>query len=119
MVAVHVYVLTTEQPLPLFLIYFTALTTGCLAAASAMAFGVKASVPQSGWYLGSGVCMVFLGIYLASRFASLPGLEALTGRWDLAPGTFATAFAAGFIGLHTTVLSGINVAYPQRQGWHD
>jgi hypothetical protein len=119
-VAVHVYVSITRQPLPLyFLVYVMALTVGCLAAASAMAFGVKPSVPQWGWYLGSVVSVVFLGIYLASRFVGLPGLEALTGRWDVAPGTLAMAFAAGFIGLHTSVLSGINVAYPQRQGWHD
>lgn len=25
----------------------------------------------------------------------------------------------GVIAVHTTVLSGINVAYPQRQNWHD
>ena len=27
------------------------------------------------------------------------------------------ALAAAFIAVHTTVLSGINVAYPQHRGW--
>jgi ABC-type proline/glycine betaine transport system permease subunit len=62
---------------------------------------------------------MFIGIYLASRAVSLPGLVAVTGRWDFAPGTFALAFAAAFVGVHLSVLLGINVAYPQRQGWLD
>jgi hypothetical protein len=50
---------------------------------------------------------------------SLPGLVALTGRWDVAPGSWAGACALGFIAVHMSVLLGINVAYPQRQNWHD
>ncbi len=120
LVAVHAYLLITAPNLPAyFVVYSAVLAVGCLAAAAAMAFGSKPTVPQVGWYLGSAVCMAFLFIYLLSRFASLPGLDALTGRWDLAPGTFAMVFAAGFIAVHTTVLSGINVAYPQQQQWFD
>lgn len=120
LVAVHVYVLATEPGLPVyFLIYAGVLIAACLSAAGAMVFALKRIVPQLGWYFGSLVCTVFLLIYLGSRFAGLPGLVALTARWDLAPGTMAMALAAGFIAVHTTVLSGINVAYPQRQNWHD
>ncbi|EUA54741.1 putative membrane protein [Mycobacterium xenopi 4042] len=43
----------------------------------------------------------------------------MTGRWDFAPATFAFAFAGAFVAVHMSVLLGINVAYPQRQGWHD
>ena len=57
--------------------------------------------------------------YLASRAVTLPGLVALTGRWDFAPGTFAGALALGFVAVHMSVLLGINVAYPQRQQWSD
>lgn len=124
LVAVHVYVLTfqlTVQPglAAYFAGYVAVLTAGCLIAAGAMIFRLKPLVVQGGWYLGSVVCMGFLVVYLVSRWVSLPGLEALTGRWDLAPGTLAMALAAAFVALHTTVLSGINVAYPQRHHWHD
>jgi hypothetical protein len=119
-VAVHVYVLTTESALPgYFVIYSAALIAGCLIAATAMIAGSNGRVPQGGWYVGSFICVAFLGVYLVSRVTSLPGLGALTGRWDVAPGTLAMALAAGFVAVHTTVVSGINVAYPHRQGWRD
>lgn len=120
LVAVHAYVVATRPDLPpYFLVYVAALLIACLGAVAAMAFGLKPLVPRVGWYFGSFVCTVFLVIYLVSRFVSLPGLVALTGRWDLAPGTLAMAFAGGFLAVHTTVLSGVNVAYPQRQNWRD
>lgn len=113
-VVVHGYLAASQPALPTyFIVYAVVLAVGCIAAVVAVA------LTQWGWYLGSLVCVAFLGIYLVSRMVSLPGLEALTGRWDVAPGTFAMAFAAGFIAVHATVLSGINVAYPQQQGWHD
>lgn len=119
-VAVHVYLLATEPALPAyFLIYAAVLIAACVAAACAMVMAFKPLVPQLGWFFGSLVCTVFLVIYLVSRFVSLPGLVALTGRWDVAPWTMAMALAGGFVAVHTTVLSGINVAYPQRQNWHD
>jgi hypothetical protein len=118
--AVHAYVLATRPGLPLYFgVYVAVLIVACLGVAAAIAFAVKPRVPQAGWYAGSLVCSAFLVIYVVSRFASLPGLVALSGRWDLAPGTLAMAFAGGFIAVHTTVLSGINVAYPQRQNWRD
>jgi ABC-type proline/glycine betaine transport system permease subunit len=51
--------------------------------------------------------------------ARLPGLTAVTGRWDLAPATIALAFACAFLALHASAVLGINVAYPQRQQWED
>ncbi|OBG59175.1 oxidoreductase [Mycobacterium sp. E3339] len=120
LLAVHAYVFATEPGTPgYFAVYAALLAICCLTAAAAMAFALKPQVPQAGWYLGSLTCLAFLAIYLVSRWFRLPGLEALTGRWDLAPGTLALACAAGFIAVHTTVLSGINVAYPQRQQWYD
>ncbi|HTX97883.1 MAG TPA: oxidoreductase [Mycobacterium sp.] len=120
LVAAHIYVFLTEPDLPLyFAVYAIFLALWCLIAAGAMVFGFNPRVPQFGWYLGSSACFVFLAIYLVGRWVTFPGLQVLTGRWDLAPGTFAMTFAAGFIAVHTTVLSGINVAYPQRQQWYD
>jgi hypothetical protein len=119
-VATHIYILSTETGLPrYFVFYAVALIAGCLLAAGGTWLNLNPLVPRLGWLLGSLVSLVFIGIYLASRAVSLPGLVAVTGRWDFAPGTFALAFAAGFIGVHVSVLLGINVAYPQRQGWQD
>lgn len=118
--AVHVYVLTTRAPLPLyFAVYSAMLIAGCLLVAGSMWLTLYPPLPQLGWFFGDLLSVVFLGLYLASRAASLPGLVAVTGRWDFAPGTFAAAFAAGFVAVHVSVLLGINVAYPQRQGWTD
>jgi hypothetical protein len=118
--AVHAYVFTTHSGAPLyFAVYSAVLAACCLTAAAAMVFTLKPWVPLAGWYFGSFICLAFLAVYVVSRWVRLPGLEALTGRWDLSPGTFAMAFAAGFVAVHTTVLSGINVAYPQRRRWYD
>ncbi|BBY38349.1 hypothetical protein MMAN_24830 [Mycobacterium mantenii] len=120
LVAVHVYTLTAEPDPPrYFVAYVLVLAAACLIAASAMLVGIKPSVPQAGWFLGSLVCVAFLGVYLVTRWVSLPGLATVTARWDFAPGTLGMASAAAFIAVHTTVLSGINVAYPQRQQWYD
>lgn len=117
---VHVYILFTALALPgYFFVYALVLIACCLIAAASLVANFNASVPQRGWYFGSFVCLVFLGIYLVSRVVNLSGLEELTGRWDVAPATLAMALAAAFVAVHTTVLSGINVAYPRRQGWQD
>jgi len=118
--AVHAYIWATRPALPqYFLVYSAALVAGCVIAAGAMAWGVNPRAPRIGWHLGSATCLAFLVAYLVTRAVGLPGLDTLTGRWDLAPGTFGMAFAAGFVVVHTTVLSGINVAYPQQRHWHD
>jgi hypothetical protein len=119
-VAVHVYVLTSQTALPVyFVIYAAILTACCLLPASFLWLGRNPRVPQLGWVFGDLISVVFLGVYLVTRAAPLPGLVAMTGRWDFAPGTFAAAFALGFVAVHMSVLLGINVAYPQRQQWTD
>jgi hypothetical protein len=118
--AVHVYVLTSQTALPMyFFVYAATLGACCLLTAGSLWLGRNPRVPQLGWFFGDLVSIVFIGLYLASRMAPVPGLVAVTGRWDFAPGTFAGAFALGFITVHMSVLLGINVAYPQRQQWSD
>lgn len=118
--AAHVYVLTSQPALPgYFFVYAAILIACCLVTAASLWLGRNPRVPQLGWFFGDLVSVVFLGLYLASRPAALPGLVAVTGRWDFAPGTLTGAFALGFIAVHMTVLLGINVAYPQRQQWFD
>lgn len=119
LVAAHAYVLAREPGLPGYFAVYSAVLAAGLIAAGAMISGFKPLVAQAGWYFGSLLCLAFLALYLVSRWVVPPGLEAMTGRWDFAPGTFAMAFAAGFIAVHTTVLSGINVAYPRQRDWRD
>lgn len=119
LVAVHVSVLITGSNLArYFAAYVLVLAAVCLVAGALMV-GSKPAVAQAGWCLGSAACAAFLALYVATRWVSLPGLGAVTARWDFAPGTFGMACAAGFLAVHATVLSGINVAYPQLRQWHD
>jgi hypothetical protein len=118
--AAHVYAATSRPSLPIYFIVYTAILGACcLLTAAFLWLGRNPRVPQIGWFFGDLISVVFLGVYLTSRAATLPGLVAVTGRWDFAPGTFAGAFALGFIAVHMSVLLGINVAYPQRQQWSD
>lgn len=118
--AAHGYVLASQPAVPAYFVVYTAAVIACCVLAAAAAwFGRNPRVPQWGWLFGDLISVVFIGTYLASRAASLPGLVAVTGRWDFAPGTLAGAFALAFITVHMSVLLGINVAYPKRQQWSD
>jgi hypothetical protein len=120
LIGVHVYVvMTTTAPPPYFVLYAAALITGCVLTIVAIASAFRPALPRHGWQLGSLICASYAGLYLATRALSLPALAGLTGRWDFAPGSLALATAVGFIGLHMSVLLGINVAYPQRRDWRD
>jgi len=115
-----VYSMAGQDALPgAFVVYAVAVIAACLLAAACMGFGCNPLVAQAGWYFGSLLSVVVLGVDVATRITSVPGLTAVTGRWDVAPVTFALAFAGAFIGLHASVLLGINVAYPRRQRWED
>jgi hypothetical protein len=114
------YLLAGRDALPgAFVAYAVVVIAACLLVAGGMAFGRNPAVAQAGWYFGSLLSVVILGVDVLTRITSLPGMTAVTGRWDVAPATFALAFAGAFIGLHASVLLGINVAYPRRQHWQD
>jgi hypothetical protein len=118
--ATHVYVWTSQDAQPrYFQVYAAVVVALCLMFAGSTGFGRNPHVAQAGWYFGSLLSAVILAIDVSTRMVSLPGLVAVTGRWDFAPATFALAFAGAFIGLHASVLLGINVAYPQRRHWED
>jgi hypothetical protein len=117
---VHIYVMISRPALPMYFAVYTAAVVGCcLLTAVALWLARNPRVPQAAWLFGDLVSVVFLCVYMSSRAVTQPGLVAMTGRWDFAPGTFAGAFALGFIAVHMSVLLGINVAYPQRQQWSD
>lgn len=118
--ATHIYVWASQDTLPhYFQVYAAAVVALCLMFAGSLGFGRNPRVAQAGWLFGSLLSVVVLCVDVATRSAALPGLVAVTGRWDFAPATLALAFAGAFIGLHGSVLLGINVAYPRRQHWED
>lgn len=117
---VHIYVWTSQDALPpYFQAYAAVVIALCLMFAGSLGYARNPRVAQAGWYFGSLLAVAVLAVDIGTRIASLPGLVAVTGRWDFAPATFTLAFAGAFIGLHGSVLLGINVAYPRRQHWAD
>ncbi|OBK88625.1 oxidoreductase [Mycolicibacter heraklionensis] len=116
----HAYLLATAVHRPgYFAVYCVAMIIGCVIAAGITWIDVDDIVPAAGWKAGGILCTAFMIGYPISRMVRLPGLSALTGRWDLAPGNLALACAAAFLGLYLTVLFGVNVAFGQRRGWYD
>ncbi len=119
--AIHLYLLVSDQALgrrfasPIYLDAYYGLLFACAVAA---AVGIIA-VPKPGWALGSLVSAAAIMMYVASRVWGLPGLPILQGWWNYPLGTFMMALGAMFLGLHFSVLTGPNVAYPQRRDWHD
>jgi hypothetical protein len=123
LVAIQMYWLAGGFPLrtyPLYLaVYFALVVAAGLLASVAMVLGSRPMVAGTGWVMGSVVAAASIGMYAASRTAGLPGLPDLVAWWDYPLGTFSMAVAALFMGLHFSVLTGMNVAYPQRRHWHD
>jgi hypothetical protein len=118
--ATHVYVWASQDALPRYFQGYAAVVVAlCLMFAGSLVFGRNPHVAQAGWYFGSLLAVAILTVDVGTRVVSLPGLVAVTGRWDFAPATLALACACAFIGLHGSVLLGINVAYPRRQHWED
>jgi uncharacterized membrane protein AbrB (regulator of aidB expression) len=118
--ATHGYVLATASSPPgYFAVHCVAVIIGCLAAIVTTWIDVDDVVPAVGWLVGSVLCTAFVIGYLISRLLSLPGLPALTGRWDIAPGSLALACAGAFLAVHLTVLTGVNVAFGRRRDWRD
>lgn len=118
--ATHGYVLATAtDPPEYFAVYCVAVIIGCVVAAGTTWIDVDHIVPAGGWMAGGVICTAVVIGYPIGRLVDLAGLPALTGRWDLAPGSLALACAAAFLGLYLTVLSGVNVAFGQRRGWYE
>ncbi|MFD0899331.1 hypothetical protein [Actinomadura sediminis] len=119
--AVHLYLLVTDQALgggfdaPA---YLRAYCAALLGAAVLSAVGMVAA-PKAGWALGSLVAVAAIAVYVSSRVWGLPDLPALEGHWGYALGTFTLLLAGALLGLHFTVSTGLNVAWPQRRNWHD
>lgn len=116
---VHGFLWATTPAPPAVLAGWAALLVALCLVAAALLWGPTATVARSGWWLGSVVGLVYVVVYLVTRVVAVAGLGALTGRWDVAPANAVLLCAVLFLGLYATVLSGVNVARPQHQVWHD
>lgn len=123
LVAIRLYWLAGGFPVRTYPVYlavsFALVVAAGLLASVAMMLGSRPAVAGRGWALGSVVSAASIGMYVASRTAGLLGLPDLVGWWDYPLGTFSMALAVLFVGLHFSVLTGMNVAYPQRRHWTD
>ncbi|MDR7299889.1 hypothetical protein [Haloactinomyces albus] len=117
--AIHLYLLLGTAVFPVYLAaYFALLATGALMASAGMVIGRRPALTRAGWALGSLASATSVAMYLLSRTLGLPGLSQLVGRWDYALGTFSLLLAVLFLALHVSVVTGMNVAVPQRRQWH-
>jgi hypothetical protein len=121
--AIQLYWLVGGFPVPAYPAYlggyFGLLVTVAVLAAGSMVIGRQPGLIWLGWVLGSVVSVASIAMYVISRTAGLPGLPQLVRWWDYPLGSFAMALAGLFVALHVSVVTGMNVAYPQQRNWHD
>ncbi len=121
--AIRLYWLVGGFPVPVYPAYLGwylgLLVVVAALAAGSMVIGPRPGLVRLGWVLGSVVSVVSIAVYVTSRTLGLPGLPQLLHWWDYPLGSFAMVLAALFIALHASVVTGMNVAYPQRRDWHD
>lgn len=97
--------------------YLGALFVAAVIGSLVAAFGVFRGARSWGWTLGAVISGVALVAYLISRTVGLPGFS--EGVWDEPLGTLAMILEASFLGVYFTVVTGLNVAYPETRDWHD
>lgn len=118
--AIQGFLLARHFTVPAYLVgWFILMIAGSLLASAAMTTGSAPRLVRSGWALGSAVSLLSLAIYLVSRGPGLPGLPQMVGKWHYPLGNVSVVIALLFLALHFSVLTGMNVAYPQRRHWHD
>lgn len=98
-------------------VYFALSAGGCLVA-SILLWATPALITL-GWVLGDVMSTVFVVGYVVSRLAGLPGAPELKAWWDFPAGTFGMLFAGLFVATHFSILTKVNIAYPQQRNWHE
>ncbi len=96
-------------------ILFLANFVGSLVAA----VGIFRGARGWGWLLGTFICCVALVAYIVSRTLGLPDLGEYLGAWGEPVGSFSVLIEALFIGLYLSIVTGLNIAYPDKREWHD
>lgn len=81
------------------------------------AVGIYRGARSWGWALGAVICSLAFVAYIASRALGLPELEGRT--WANPVGTVAMGLEALYVGLYLSIITGMNVAVPDKRDWHD
>lgn len=111
----HMYVFPAHFEAAKYLgLSFGALFAGTLLSALGILRGSR-----WGWTLGSVICAVAFVAYIISRTLGLPGFGEAVGDWTTPAGTMAEIFEVSYLGLHFSVITGMNVASPDKRNWHD
>ncbi len=82
------------------------------------AFNILRGSHATGWLLGAVISGVALVSYFVSRLFGLPGFEEAQGAWATPAGTVAMGLEAFFIFIHVSLITGMNVAWPEERDWH-
>ena len=113
--AIHAYELPHHFVLaPYIGVSFALLVAGALLSAYGIVRGAR-----WGWWLGSLISAIALVGYLASRLSGLPGFAQAMGEWDTPLGSVAAIVESLYLGLHFSILTGMNVAAPDKRNWYD
>lgn len=111
----HMY----EFPEHFFAAKYIGLSFGALFAGSLLsALGILRG-RRWGWALGSVLSGVAFMAYLISRIWGLPGFREAVANWSTPAGTVSLGFEAAFILLYFSIITGANVAYPDKRDWYD
>lgn len=96
-------------------VLFFANALGSLVAAVGILRGTKAW----GWALAALISSLAALAYITSRLFGLPGYPEAMGAWDEPLGTVSVIVELLMLGLYFSIVTGMNVAAPDRRSWHD
>ncbi len=113
---IHVYVFPQHfVAAPYLGISFVVLFVGSLMSA----FQILRGSRTLGWTVGAVISGIALITYIISRLFGLPGFEEAQGNWANPVGTVAMIFEVLFIFGYVSLVTGMNVAWPEKRDWHD
>ena len=83
------------------------------------AFSILRGSRRWGWALGAVISGVAFVSYILSRLFGFPGFEEAHNSWANPAGTVAMAFEVLFEFTYVSLVTGMNVAWPEERDWHD
>jgi hypothetical protein len=98
-------------------IYLGLLFLANFAGTVVAAIGIFRGACGWGWALGALISGVTIAVYLVSRTLGLPGYT--EGMWADPVGSFSVMVEGLFVALYLSIVTGMNIAYPDKREWHD
>lgn len=112
---IHLYLLPRHyEAAPYIGVSFGLLFAGSLLSSVGILRG-----PGWGWALGAILSAAAFAAYFVSRIWGLPGFSEAEGNWATPLGTVAFGLEALFIATYVSLITGMNVAWPDKRDWHD